>query len=179
MIGKPRLHLIVRDRKGRIHSDEHVDPKSPTYNWGRCMQYMIENGPVTARDTTDTDRASQTPNLNGAIAGVIRGIVLGTGATAATRSDYVMETLIAHGSGTGQLEYGATTYYTDYYGSAAEPPLFKFVRTFVNNSGAEITVKEFGLYAYDSPYSFLMDRSVVNVAVPNGSTLTVEYEFSL
>lgn len=146
------------------------------------------NCPVSTRDTGNTLRdvvAGCTANdgtfpCNGGAGVVTHGIVVGTGSTAPTISDYVMETLIAHGVGAGQLQYGAVTYGAP--ASDATTSQFTITRNFANGSGGAITVNEAGLYvrALDSGYTvryFMTVRDVIGggISVPNGQTLTLNY----
>ena len=71
------------------------------------------------------------------------GIVVGTGVNAVTTSDYALQTPIANGAGAGQLSYGLT----GYVGTVTLPGscTLQLTRTFINNSGGDITVKEIAL----------------------------------
>lgn len=105
------------------------------------------------------------------------GILIGTGATAPTNTDYVIETQIAHGVGAGQLQYQATS-----MGAAAVVGAnvdSVITRVFVNTSGGSITIREIGLVAYwryDSGTSyFTFTRDAVNQAVANLEVAVVGY----
>jgi hypothetical protein len=111
------------------------------------------------------------------------GIVLGSSDTPVSISQYSLGALIPHGTGSGQLQYGATTVETLIKNTTW---LFRIVRTFSNGSGASVTVREIGLYVRlgmtSSPYyySCMLARDVPPspISVPNGSTLTVRYIIS-
>lgn len=119
-------------------------------------------------------------------------IVVGTGDTPFSADDYALDTLIANGSGSGELSHlttvrGALTYDSSV---GAEKWTMAISRIFNNNSGGDITVKEAGLYttSFDFPfYSISMtepiynERSVLSstVPVPNGGQLTVTYNISM
>jgi len=77
------------------------------------------------------------------------GIVVGTGSTAPTINDNALQTLIVHGSGSGQLSYGAITFGSP--ASDSSTSQFTITRNFTNSSGGAINVNEIGLYcrAYD------------------------------
>jgi hypothetical protein len=105
------------------------------------------------------------------------GILVGTSDTPVSLGQYNLLGLIPHGSGSGQLNYGATvvedlTTDTAYY--------FRIIRTFTNNSGASITVREIGLFIKIRPQNFMFARDVLSspITVPNGSTLTLRYIIS-
>ena len=106
------------------------------------------------------------------------GILVGTGATAPAITDYKMEILIAHGTGAGQLQYGAVTFGA--VSADATTSQFTITRNFANGSGGSITVNEAGLavkaYGYSTLHYFLTIRDATGgIAVPNGSTLTINY----
>jgi hypothetical protein len=105
------------------------------------------------------------------------GLQVGTGTTAVTTSDHVIETLIAHGSGAGQLNYGSTT-----VGGAVDAGsgcTLTISRQFGNASGNTITIKELTLVCenYNS-YFFLLARDNVDQAVANGNTATAIIEIT-
>ena len=107
------------------------------------------------------------------------GTVVGTGNTAPTINDYVMETPIAHGAGAGQLQYGAVSWGAP--SSDASVSQFTITRNFANGSGGDITVNEIGLIMNsqygDVELNYLTVRDVVGggILVPDGETLTVNY----
>jgi hypothetical protein len=111
------------------------------------------------------------------------GIVVGSSDTPVSISQYSLGALIPHGTGSGQLSYGAETVESL---SKDTTWLFRIVRTFSNGSGASVTVREIGLYVRlgmgASPYYFscMLARDVPTspISVPNGSTLTVRYIIS-
>lgn len=79
-----------------------------------------------------------------ASAGVItHGIVLGTGTTPATKDDYNLDTVITHGSGAGQLQFGACSISNVIdTGTSWRATV---TREVTNVSGSSITVNEVGL----------------------------------
>jgi hypothetical protein len=107
------------------------------------------------------------------------GIVVGTGTTAPTNTDYNLGAKIAHGTGAGQLDYGAH--------SRTAPTVvganvdYVISRSFYNGSGASITVNEIGIIVstYDTGVFqrfFLIVRDVIApVTVNDTQTLTVQY----
>jgi hypothetical protein len=72
------------------------------------------------------------------------GIVVGTGTTPPTPSDYAITALINTGVAPGQLQYGPQSYSNPWI---ATPNVYGAAhRTFVNGSGAPITVTELAFY---------------------------------
>jgi len=113
------------------------------------------------------------------------GIVIGQSDAPVTLSQYNLLAKISHGTSSGQMLYNASTVEamvkdTTWY--------FRVIRTFSNNSGASVVVREIGLvfnlpastgsvYSY---YNVLLARDVIpsGITVPNGSTLTLRYIIS-
>jgi len=88
---------------------------------------------------------------------------------------------IGHGTGSGQLLYNPMTF-EDITNPSGNILQFRMTRVFTNNSGADITVKEFGLLAKgkdntDNPRSFLIARDVLSepITIPDGYSLTLRY----
>jgi hypothetical protein len=109
------------------------------------------------------------------------GLVVGSSDAPNAINQYAMGAKIPHGNESGKLYYGAIS-----FENTSNPPgtnnwIIRIIRTFSNNSGSSITVKEIGLIvkAYDSTASarlYLIARDVISpVTVPAGSTLTVRY----
>lgn len=189
------LEWSVQDPKnGKIQ--EHVIQKSESFV-KQFLQLLIcqmagipSNYPKSIMDTGNTLR-NITTNLAGAdvntifdvsagVGNVLLGIVVGTGAVAATISDYVLGNLIANGGGGGQLNYGAVSFGAP--ASDSTTSQITITRNFSNASGGDITLTEIGLYckARDNTGSdryFLIIRDVIGggILIPNGQTLTVNY----
>lgn len=78
-------------------------------------------------------------------AGVMHGIIVGTGVTDNAAADYKIETIIVHGNGVGQLAYSAMTFAAPVVlGSVSS---YGLSRLLTNNSGGDITITEVALYA--------------------------------
>lgn len=112
------------------------------------------------------------------------GIVVGTGDTAPDIADYNLETKVLHGSGqAGKLIYADHSLVSPSYDEPGGWSLCGLIRTFSNNSGGSIIIKEIGLIAkqyFDSTtvmYYFLLIRDVLGspFTVTNGNSVTVQY----
>ena len=107
------------------------------------------------------------------------GLVVGTGTTAPTNTDYALATQIAHGVGAGQLDYGAHNFTSAGVVGANVDLIVS--RTYYNGSGASITVNEVGIYSrnYDSVnvlrYFCIVRDVITAITVANTQTLTVQY----
>jgi len=180
------IELIVRNNKGEITERQDMLSKSFVRQFLEglwvCFSYLSFGYPKSMRQTNgnyDTIR-SNTVNwtCNSPANNDTYGVMVGTGITAPNIDDYDMETKINHGVGAGQMQYSAVT-----FGAPTEDGStshFTITRDFSNNSGASITVREIGLIViFATPAGttryFLVLHDAVNIAVPDGETLTVNY----
>jgi len=134
-----------------------------------------------------TMSASYTYQTSGTCYGLFRGnassgndsygIQVGRSDATPTNEDFKLDEKITHGDGAGQLEYGEMAFYDviEHEGYVK----FSFTRSFFNNSGATITVKEIGLVMhlpFDNKYClWLRDVLSPPIDVEQGKTLTVQY----
>ena len=182
------IELIVADKHGNI--TEHRGPMASKSFVRQFLELLWiqafpipESAPYSIRDTSnalqDICESGYTFASDAAIGDILFGPVVGTGAVAPTIDDYHLGTIIAHGVGGGQLQYGAVTFGAP--ASDATTSQFTITRNFANGSGGAITPTEIGLfvkgYLYNVTYYFMTIRDVIGggVLVPNGDTLTVNY----
>lgn len=181
------LELTVKDKDGKV--TEHRVMKSKSFVrqflellWVQAYQ-IPEVAPYSVKDTSnvaqDVWESAFNFDTNADAGDVTHGIIAGIGTTAPTIENYVIETLIAHGTGAGELQYSAVVFGAP--ASDATTSQFTITRDFANGSGGSITVNEIALYTAGhklSPkYYFMIIRDVIagGIAVPNGQTLTVNY----
>jgi len=110
------------------------------------------------------------------------GIVVGSGTTPPTPSDYSLESQIPHGTGAGQLDYEQ-----DEFGDvqiSGNTISFEMRRMFINRTGNTITVAEIGIIMYTIDTSntrrrVLIARDVLDtpVEVPGYGSICVTYTF--
>lgn len=112
------------------------------------------------------------------------GLRVGLNNTPVTPEDFEMGALIAHGTGSDQMVYGAQT--VEAVTIVGSTISFRVSRPFTNNSGSIITVKEIGaaLGLDDSgnvlrSLLYLHDILPASVDVPDGSTFTLRYTFAV
>ena len=113
------------------------------------------------------------------------GIVIGTGNAPNTTNTYALESQIANGTGSGQMQYGATT--TGNVTTSGNTISVTSGRTFTNNSGASITVAEVGVYMQASAlysnavqqWAFARDVLASPITVANTTPISVYYTFQL
>ena len=104
------------------------------------------------------------------------GIRVGTGNTAVAIDNYALETPIAEGTGVGQMEHLICTVSAPTV--AAPNCSFIVSRAILNNSGAEITGREAGIYAkLNATYFGCFTRDVFGTpqAVPNGGSIVINW----
>lgn len=106
------------------------------------------------------------------------GLVVGTGTNAVTINDTKLQTQIAHGTSSGQLDYGASV--VNAPSSDSTSTTFILTRVFANSSGGSITVREIGIYAQmqdsgGTNYNMCAVRDAVTIALSNGDQLTLNY----
>lgn len=107
------------------------------------------------------------------------GILIGTNDAAWAWAQYALSGKIAHGTSGGQMSYGATT--ESLVENTGAPAKTVLQRSFDNNSGADITVREIGWFltakaAAEVVFYFMIARDVITATtVPNGGRLTVTY----
>lgn len=117
-------------------------------------------------------------------AGGANGLVVGSGDTPFSVSQYSLPTEIAHGTSVGQLTRGATTFIPPSIATDGKSVSMSIERAFVNDSGSDVVVKEVALkgYVYFLGYSgthvgdthyFSRDVLDTPITVPPGQTLAV------
>ena len=177
------VRAVVRDRSGKVIEDTGWRRTNTlTKNFFAFLRAAAasKNTPVVRRDgTTGTIQnpkaaAEYFMRLHDSAGYDEIGLQVGTGTTEPTRDDYKLESQIRHGTGAGQLSYGASEVY---YG----PDYLEVRRSFNNQSGADITINEVGLMAfyYDvdaaSGYWALIARSLFTITIPDGGSATLYY----
>jgi len=184
------LELTVKDKDGKVTDHRVMRSRSFVRQFLELLwiqTYQIpEVAPYNMRDTAnalqDICESAYTFACDGGIGVVTHGIIVGTGTTAPTIDDYVIETIIDHDAApptVGDLQYGAVTFGAP--SSDATTSQFTITRNFANASGGAITVNEVALYVeaflYNTTYYFMIIRDVIagGIAVPDGQTLTVNY----
>jgi len=119
------------------------------------------------------------------------GLIVGTGNTPTTLTDYTLETPIVSGDGAGQLVYGLTQIFAtqgvqgeDQFKPDANGDMALLIsRVFHNKSGSAITINEIGfLVLYVSSVAgdqALLARKVLDtpVTIPNNSYKTMLFTF--
>jgi len=109
------------------------------------------------------------------------GIVVGSDSTGETNTDPALNTQIADGTGAGEIEYDGHAYETTAVVGANVD--FELRRTFTNNSGGNVDVKELGLYCRSEDTGnnmryFCLAREVISTdTIADGETYEVVLTF--
>jgi hypothetical protein len=184
---REQLHytIEVRDREGKLVRRLRRKAHSYLKAYQQLLYTHYASVLLNIRDIINTLRAVVRNASDLISAGVVtdddNGVVIGTGSTAVTISDYKLETQIAEGVGAGQMEHQAGTKTEPTVAGSSISCTLK--RIFINNSGNTITVTESGIYCYGggTTWDFCIVRDVLpaGVAVPDGGAITVTYTLTV
>jgi hypothetical protein len=207
---RPTINLLQRvqvyAKDGTVKSDTgFVQSHSFTkvfLNLVYGMTYVAAGGTgpsVSLHDTSDTERAlvkvtpGGTPNYAGETTVMplksaenddTYGIVIGTDNTTPTNDDYNLLAQVAHGSGSGEMLHGPHSVVAPY--EDGQSIKYELSRTFNNQSGAAITLREIGMItrAHYGGYNsntfalLLVARDVFSdVEVGDEETVQITYVF--
>ena len=192
---KAYWEIEVRDKNGKLLERKRIK----SHSWLRAFigwlrMCALQGGPVyttTITDVTGTGRtvpyassasvSAFVMGYNGGAGVDTYGIFVGSGDTPNTILTYALASKIAHGTGSGQLVHGATTV-EDVTNPSGNDLQFRVTRTFTNNSGASVTVKEVGIYGGVADTGgtgryFCIVRDVLPSpsSIPDGATMTIRY----
>ena len=182
---------IVRDRNGKVLSQEEKKSRSFLGLWNKMIWTQMTGASYPALMVTDINGSSwplgvgtsgNNFRMNAGVENAAMGIVIGTSNTPVAISDYRMGALIAQGFGAGQMDYMAMVINASV---VADPNCDFFMsRQMANNSGGLITVRESGIYVMMerslSPFTAAYGCGVRDVFttpqdVPDGGGITIEY----
>jgi hypothetical protein len=192
----PRMYIEweVKDKDGKLIDKGRKESQTWVANiirliWSlfNATTFYDRTGNVYAptvavmRDTGNNTRRFGTTfaTVVGGVGDLI-GIVVGSSDTAYDPTQYDLAGKILHGSGAGQLFYGASTIEP----LTETPPTFQFriIRSMTNQSSGSVTVKELGLFIRladetNNARFYMLARDVLTspITVPAGSTLTTRY----
>ena len=183
-VSSVRWRITVRDKSGKVIEQKEGKGDSVLDNWIKLFESIKTGTAWTPNDTSGSScsisNLAITSCAGHAPAGDDDyGILVGTGTDPVDITDYQLASKISHGTGSGQLSYGETSSYTDGSGLQQDRGM---QRSFDNNSGADITIKEIGMVLKindgSSDYYIMVMRDVISdTTVPNGGRVTIEYWF--
>ena len=182
------LRLVVQDENGSIISDTGNKPSRSFVI--QFLEFIYAAFRGTTTNATDVSGAEtgiyrtapaahklwrQQCQINAGANVSLYGQVVGTGDTAATNTDNKLETQLTQGVGAGNISHGAQI--VDAVAIVGVNVDMVCKRSFTNNTGSTITIKEVGLYKrteVDSTYHMLIrDVLAASVDVPDMCSLTV------
>jgi hypothetical protein len=172
------LRAIIRDRKGRIIKVLPAIPANSLINGFIKSLYALFSQQVNIIvDTAGTNRttAATQYHLDAAANAAVTnyGMVVGTGSDAVTMADYKLAAQVVTNLAHSIMSF-ALTYPTAALGILA------LSRTFTNNTGGTVQIREVGLYTgiLSHNYPACSDRSLYSVDLANGLAVTFTYSFS-
>ena len=172
--------VVVRDRQGKVVSRERRRSRSLLKAWNQLVYAHVSQTDLTITDTGNTGRSvsrhANSFRMDAGATTTTYGIRVGTGNTPVAIDDYALETPIAEGSGAGEMNHLICTVALPVV--AAPSCSFLVSRSIVNNSPAEITVREAAIYMrMDTSYygCGVRDVFVTPQAVPIGGTITIDW----
>lgn len=178
---KAFIHWTNYDKDGNIIGESEHEANSLVKAFlAHLLAHLSTSTVASIPDTTNTSRSvanSSSWSITGTSGAGTQGIVVGTGTTAVTLTDYNIQTAIVHGTGDGQLSYGGVTFDSSLTTSGSTL-YFNISRTFTNNSGSNITINEVGLITA-STNKFLLDRTLSTNTINNGNSSTCTYKISI
>jgi len=115
------------------------------------------------------------------------GIAVGTSDVPVSMSDYNLGSIINHGTGSGELIYGNTTYVSAAESMVSQSINSNIIRKFINNSGNDIVIKEVGAicgakttYNPSDACNVMLIRKVITpVTVRNTESVNVGFTFGV
>lgn len=179
------LRAIVRDPNGKILSDTGQNPsKSFVIQFLEFFYALFrgENTSATAEDGVEHPIYTGALNfdvhlhIDAPVNDSDYGIVVGTGDTGETNTDHKLETQLTEGVGAGEITHGEESVGTA--GVVGANVDLETNRSFSNNTGSLITVKEVGIYTdFSATYQFCIIRDILGVPIeiPDMCSLTVYY----
>ena len=157
------------------------------------LQMRRTDGTVNASSTTTNDHIVSVAITDGvggygfrADAGdTTFGILVGSSAVAESFEQHSIQTLIANGTGAGQLSYIATNAPDMTYVAGTRILSVDWRRFFNNNSGGDVVVRELAavrfFYPFGTNQNIMLSRDLLPTAItiPNAGQLRVTYTFRI
>lgn len=172
---------IFDPRTGRVLSEAAPRPANTlVINWFKAHYVCFTNvGLAGVIDVTNTAKTLSTNpagffRMEAGAGTTTYGIVVGTGTNAVTLADYKLQTQV-----TTNVVHGANVITLN----APDADHYEIIhsRSFTNNTGSTLLIREVGLYFYaqNLPAYFCFDRTLYSVDVLNGLATTLTYTWSI
>lgn len=175
--------VVVRDRQGKVVSRERRKSRSFLKQWNQLVYVqMAQPSYLTIKNTAGGDELVPGDTYNFRWYSQSEGqdfvaIVIGTDNTPVTVSDYSLGAKISEGGGAGQMHYLQCS--PEVSQVSDQNCGFLSSNSMVNNSGADITVRESGIYVRMKTFTTyccgVRDVFGTPQVVPNGGSITINY----
>ena len=151
--------------------------------YNMAFNTTVANVPDTGNvnRTLSTSQFSWSNTGYGASGDNTSGIVAGTGTNAVAITNYSLQTIIPHGTGSGELEY-AGEILDEGWTVSGSTSYFSRKRTLTNNSGGAITINEVGHIARigSSGFRILTERTKpIPYEIANGTGVIITYKWQI
>jgi hypothetical protein len=176
--------MKILDENGTVEYEQEGHSWTLQFLQYLCQQF--NNSVVLTSQVKTIDGVARsvsggfTATINAAAGDLTKGIVLGTGNAVNSPTDYALQAICTHGSGSNQLSYGSMSFIEALVISSSTAIVL--TRQVTNSGVASVTVAEIGLYfsyIYVNPnsYSYCVIRDKLDspVVITAGSTKTVQY----
>jgi len=171
------IQAILKDKQGRVIK---IYPKKIAHSLiKQFIQFLfiqIAQTTLAVKRITGADANPVAHSTNLQCVGVVDdtndGVLVGTGTTAVTMTDYKLETQVTTG-----VTHAAQTLTLTY--PTATTAKISISRTLTNNTGATLQIKEVALYSKSYNLNFCFDRTLYAVDVPNGYSITLTYTITI
>jgi len=142
-----------------------------------AIQMAVVNQTLKAIDNTDnsTAQGAFAFGANALLAATTLGILIGTGTTPVTMTDYKLETQV-----TTNITHAVVTFAIENPDSSTWR--LAIARVLTNNTGASLGIREVALYVTagtGSALKFCADHTLYSVDVPNGVGVTLTYRITV
>ena len=172
----------IRDNKGRLISFKKQESNSLVRAFLDILYCQVTQGSlISVVDTSNIARTVVTYAtdlaLTGGAGNDVFGVLVGSGSTAVSVTDYKLATQILNGSTSGKLNHLTTTMTQP--ATIGTTHSFTIARGFTNVSGSPVSVSEVGLVAAGHVGAgdlwFLIDRTLMSFVIAHNATGTVTY----
>jgi hypothetical protein len=169
------------DNPDRIYQKKKWFSRSFTELFSQALNNQINNGSiaVTMTETDSTTQVNPASNAvifrsDGASGSNLKGLVVGTGVGAEAISNIALGTIVAHGVGAGQLQYGAVSFAAVV---TSDPTSYlEFQRVFTANTVSTVNTTETAWYGNIGNSAVIyacFARDLQNFSIPVASALTL------
>jgi len=170
-----KIRAELRDPSGRlIRAYPWVPANSLIAAFLKLLKVQMSTANETIKDTAGVDHsiAQNAANFscNAPAPDTTFGMVIGTGTNPVTMTDYKLQTQV-----TTNITHTVQSFALD--APNASTYVLDLIRSFTNNTGATLGIREVALYCKGLTYVHCVDRTLYSVDVPAGLAVTFTYRF--